>query len=82
MTDPAVNIVALHDLERSAVWSLIDAVLTEQANKALVPTSVTGTLDEIAIATISRSATYQALVWARDRMIGEMIERERKAVDE
>ena len=82
MPDPAANLAALQSLKQSPAWSLILAALTEQMNRALVPAIRSGTVDEIAIAAISRAASYEALGWVRDRMLSELIERERKAAQE
>ena len=76
------NLRTLQSFKQSPAWYLVVGVLTEQMDKALVPPMVSGTMDEIAIASISRSASYQALRWVRDDMLKEMIERERKASQE
>lgn len=82
MANPAENLAALQQLKASPVWVLLIETLTAEMNKSLIPPAVTGTMDAIAIATISRSATYTALAWVRDRMLTEMITREKKALDE
>lgn len=82
MSNPGENLGELERLAKSSVWQLLTDVLTTEMNKALVPPSVTGTMDAIAIATISRSATYTALTWVRDKMLGEVIEREKRALAE
>ena len=82
MTNAGINLVALQQFRESPVWALLATTLTAEMNKSLVPPAITGELNAIAIATISRSATYHALAWVRDRMLAEMIEQERKALAE
>jgi hypothetical protein len=79
---PEEKIAALKALIATDGWRLIIESLTSEMDKALVPAPTYGTLDEIAIAAISRSASYHALKWVRDDMIGQVITRERKAAQE
>lgn len=82
MTDPASNLADLDRLAKSSVWALVIAVLDEQMAKELIPPLVVGTVDEIATATITRSARYRAFEWVRNRMLTEMIAREKQALAE
>lgn len=82
MTDPALKITELQALRQSAGWQLVTEALTAEMNKSLIPSQITGSLDEIAIATVSRSAAYATLLWVRDSMITQLLERERKAISE
>lgn len=81
MSDPATNLGELERLAKSSVWQLITEVLTAEMNKSLVP-SGGATIDAIAISAISRAATYAALDWVRNRMLTELIAREKKALAE
>jgi len=78
----ATNLTDLEALRKSPGWQLVIAAFTEQMEKARIPPMVTGSIDEIAISAVSRSAAYQAFLYARDKMLGELIERERKAAQE
>lgn len=82
MSNPAENLGELERLAKSPVWALIVTVLDEQMAKELIPPQVVGTMDEIAIATITRSARYRAFEWVRNRMLTEMIAREKKVLAE
>lgn len=82
MSDPALKITEIQALRQSVGWQLVTEALTAEMNKVLIPPQITGTVDEIAIATISRSAAYASLLWVRDSMISQLLERERKAISE
>lgn len=82
MSNPAANLGYLQDLAESPGWQVVCEALAAEINKSLIPTLATGTVDSIAIAAISRAATYAALDWVRNRMLAEIIAREKKALAE
>ena len=82
MNNAGENLAALQRLKGDPVWALLTSVLTDEMDKSLIPTVVGTDLNAIAIATVSRAATYKALAWVRDEMIGQVIAREKKALDE
>ena len=81
MSNPGENLAALQQFKASPLWALLVDVLTAEMAKSLIPPAITGDLNAIGIATISRSATYAALAWVRDDMINQLIDRERKALE-
>ena len=81
--NPGENLGELERLAKSSVWSLIVGVLDEKIAQQMTPPQIAGlSIDDIAIATISKSAMYQAFDWMRNRMLTEMIAREKKALAE